>query len=103
MRSKQTWHRVRPLKTRRLRTPTEPPGPPPIRFVRVLAMFAGNCGICGASYNIGDPIYWCGETQKTRAMRCHEHCYLARTRGHGPSHKPSPTEGELKQQRSEDR
>jgi hypothetical protein len=65
----------------------------------VLATFAGNCGIFGASYKVGEPIYWCRETDKTRAMRCHEHCYLARTRGYGPSSKPSPAEGELRRHR----
>jgi hypothetical protein len=77
MNSNQKWNRVRRPRKRH-HFPREPPMPPPLRFVRVLAMYAGSCGICNRLYQIGEPIYWCRKTRTTRAMRCHANCYLAR-------------------------
>ena len=77
----------------RIRRPRRQPKEP--KFIRVLALSVGYCGICGTSFNAGEPIYWCRKTDDTQSFRCHEMCYLTRMHTLGPSWKPSPTESEL--------
>ena len=60
-----------------------------------MALSFGSCGICGVSFNPGEPIYWVTEAEQTQSFRCHEMCYLTQMHTLGPSWKPSPTESEL--------
>jgi hypothetical protein len=85
----------------RIRRPRRQPKEP--KFIRVLALSFGYCGICATSFKTGDPIYWCAKTDKTDTFRCHEICYLTRMQKLSPSWKPSPTESELAAMRTSQR
>jgi hypothetical protein len=94
-----TWTRLyrRHRRTRR-RVKTKKTTPP---FYRLLARFDGTCGLCGTSFRLGEPIYWCPKTPTTTVCRCHDACYQKHMGTWKPSSKPSPSESELRRLREQ--